>query len=123
MLFFVPIADVLSDREELGMAEAILIGRIGPIGDGVPFACDVRGVRRLTGRLSHALGIGVVSAVDVATETGVLESVLSFGRMDVGLGRPVETDGLSFDNFGVSRWTRADLIVGIEFERSQFTTF
>jgi len=123
VLFFASIADVLSNREEVGMAEAVLIGRVGPIGDGIPFVCDVRGMRRLTGRLSHASGAGVVSAVDVATETGMLESVLSFGGMDVGLGRPVETDGLSFDNFGVSRWVRAGLIGGVEFERSQFTTF
>jgi len=123
MLFFTPIADVLSDREEIGVAEAVLIGGVGSIGDGVPFVRDVRGVGRLTGRLSHVLGAGMVSAVGVATETGVLESVFSFGGMDVGLGRSVETDGLSFDNFGVSGGVRAGLIGGAEFERSQFTIF
>jgi len=65
----------------------------------------------------------VIFAIDVVTETGVLESVFSFGGVDVGLGRSIETDSLSFDNFGVSRWARTGLIGGIEFERSQFTTF
>jgi len=59
----------------------------------------------------------VVLAVDVATEAGVLESVFSFGGMDVGLGRSIEADGLSFDNLGVSRWTGAGLIGGVECER------
>jgi len=86
VLFLIAVANILSDRKEVGVAETVLIGRIGSIRDGVSFACDVRGAGRLTGRLSHSLGGGVVPAVDVATETGVLESVFSFGGVDVGLG-------------------------------------
>jgi len=86
VLFFAVVANVLSDCEELGMAEAVLIGGIGPIRDGVLFSRDVRGAGHLTGRLSHSLGDGVVLAIDVATETGVLESVFSFRGVDVGLG-------------------------------------
>jgi len=63
----------------------------------------------------------VISAVDVATEAGVLESVFSFGGMDVGLGRSIEADGLSFDDFGVSRRARTGLVGEVELERSQFT--
>src|SRR5712671_7308940 len=72
VLFLIAVANVLSDCEEVGMVETVLIGRVGSIRDGVPFVCDVRGAGRLTGRLSHSLGIGVVSAVGVVAETGVL---------------------------------------------------
>ena len=123
MLFFIAVANILSDRKEVGMAETVLIGGVGSIRDGVSFVRDVRGAGRLTGRLSHSLGGGVIFAVDVAAEAGVLKSVFSFGGVDVGLGRSVETDSLSFDNFGVSRWAGAGLVGGTEFERSQFTTF
>ena len=123
MLLFTAVANVLSDREEVGMVETVLVGRIGSVRDGVFFICDVRGAGRLTGRLSHSLGDGMVLAIDVAAEAGVLESVFSFGGMDVGLGRSIETDGLSFDNFGVSWWARAGLVGGVEPERSQFTIF
>ena len=85
MLFFIAVANILSDCEEVGMVETVLIGRVGSIRDGVPFGRDVRGAGRLTGRLSHSLGDGMVSAIDVATKTGVLESVFSFGGVDVGL--------------------------------------
>jgi len=123
MLLFIVVANVLSDCEEVRVAEAVLIGGVGSVGDGVSFSRDVGGAGRLTGRLSHSLGSGVISAVDVAAETGVLEGVLSFRGMDVGLRRLIEADGLSFDDFGVGRWAREDLIGEIEFERSQFTTF
>jgi len=123
VLLFVAVANVLSDREEVRVAETVLIGGIGSVGDGVPFGRDVGGTGCLTGRLSHSLGGGVIFAVDVAAETGVLEGVFSFRGVDVGLRRSVEADGLSFDNLGVSRWAREDLIGEIEFERSQFTTF
>jgi len=86
VLFFIAVTNVLSDCEEVGVAETVLIGGVSPIRDGVFSGRDVRGVRRLIGRLIHSLGSGVIPAVDVATETGVLESVLSFGGMDVGLG-------------------------------------
>ena len=123
VLLFIGVANVLSDCEEIRVAEVVLIGRVGSVGDGVSFSRNVGRTGRLTGRLSHPLGGGVVFAVGVAAEAGMLESVFLFGGMDVGLGRLVETDGLSFDNFGVSRWARAGLRGGVEFERSQFTTF
>jgi len=123
MLFFVAITHVLSDREEVGVAETVLIGGIGPIGDGVSFSHDVGGTGRLIGRLSHALGDGVIFAIEVAAETGVLEGVFSFGGVDVGLGRSIEVDSLSLDDFGVGRRAREDLIGEMEFERSQFATF
>jgi len=64
----------------------------------------------------------MILAIDVMTETRVLEGVFSFGGMDVDLGRSVETDGLSLDNFGVVGGGN-ELIGGMELERSQFTTF
>src|SRR5712671_3612655 len=103
VLFFIAVANILSDREEVGMAETVLIGRVGSIRDGVLFVCDVRGARRLIGRLSHSLGGGVVLAIGVAAEAGVLEGVFSFGGVDVGLGRSIETDSLPFDDFSISR--------------------
>jgi len=121
VLLFIAVSHVLSDREEVGMLKAFLIGRVGPIRDRVPFVCDVGGTGRLTGRLSHSLGGSMVFAVDVAAKTRVLESVFSFGGMDVGLGRSIETDGLSFDDFGVSRRARTGLVGEVELERSQFT--
>ena len=86
MLFFIAVANILSDREEVRMVETVLIGRVGPIRDGVPFICDVRGAGRLTGRLSHSLGGGMILAIGVVAQTGVLEGMFSFGGMDVGLG-------------------------------------
>jgi len=103
MLFFIAVADVLSDREEVGVTEAVLFGGIGPVRDGISFHRDVGGMRRLIGRLSHSLRGGVVFTVGVAAETGVLKGVLSFGGVNVDRGRSVEADGLSFDNFGVGR--------------------
>jgi len=73
----------------------VLIGRVGPVRDGVPLVRDVGGVGRLTGRLSHSSGDGMVFAVSVTTEAEVLESVFSFGGVDVSLRRSVEADGLS----------------------------
>ena len=86
MLLFIAVADVLSNREEVRVAETVLIGGVGSVGDGVLFSRDVGGAGYLTGRLIHSLGSGVVFAVDVAAETGVLEGVFSLGRVDVGLG-------------------------------------
>ena len=123
MLLLIAVANILSDREEVGMAEAVLIGRVGSIRDGIPLVCDVGGAGRLIGRLSHSLGGGVIFAIDVVTETGVLESVFSFGGVDVGLGQSIETDSLPLDDFGVGRWARTGLIRGLEFGRSQFTIF
>ena len=121
VLLFIAVANVLSDREEVRVVEAVLISGVGSVGDGVSFSRDVRGAGRLTGRLSHSLGGGVISAVDVTTETGVLEGMFSFRGVDVGLRRSIEADSLSFDNFGVSRWARTGLIEGVELDRSQFT--
>ena len=58
---------------------------------------------RLTWRLTHRLGVGVVFAVGIAAEVGMLESVLAFGGMDIGLRGTIEADGLSFDDVGVRR--------------------
>ena len=121
MLLFIAIASVLSDREEDSVAETVLIGGIGSIGDRISFGRDVGGVGRLTGRLSHALKGGVVFTIGVAAETRVLESVLSFGGMDVDLRRSIEANGLSFDDFGVGRRVGENLIGEMELERSQFT--
>ena len=49
MLFFIVIAHILSDCEEVRVAEAVLVSGIGSIGDGVGFGHDVRGVGHLTG--------------------------------------------------------------------------
>ena len=84
MLFFIAVANVLSDRKEGRVAETVLVGGVGSVGDGIPFSCDVGGAGRLTGRLSHSLGSSVIPAVDVVAEARVLESVFSFGAMDVG---------------------------------------
>jgi len=110
MLFFIAVANVLSDCKEVRVVEVVLFSRIGSVGDGVSFSRDVRGAGCLIGRLSHLLGIGVIFAVSVAAETGVLEGVFSFGRVDVGLRRSVEVDSLSFGDFGVGRWTGEGLI-------------
>jgi len=123
VLLFIVVASVLSDCKEGRVVETVLVGGVGSVGDGIPFSCDVGGAGHLTGRLSHSLGGSVVSAVDVPAETGVLEDVFSFRGVDVGLRRSIEVDSLSFDDLGVGRWVREDLIGGIEFERSQFTTF
>jgi len=123
VLLFTAVANILSDCEEVRVVEVVLVGGVSSVGDGIPFSCDVGGTGRLTGRLSHSLGSGVISAVNVTAETGVLEGVFSFRGVDVGLRRSIEVDSLSFDDLGVGRWAREDLIGGVEFERSQFTTF
>jgi len=101
VLFFIAVANVLSDCEEVGMTKAVLFSGVGTVRDGISFCRDVGRAGHLIGRLSHSLGGGVIFAVDVTAETGVLEGVFSFGGMDVDLGRSVEADGLSFDDFGV----------------------
>src|SRR5712672_640318 len=123
VLFLIAVANVLNDCEEIRVAEAVLVSGVGSIGDRVSLSRDVGGTGRLTGRLSHSLGVGMVSAVGVMAETGVLECVFSFGGVDVGLRRLIKANGLSLDDFGVGRWVRESLIGGMEFERSQFTTF
>jgi len=85
MLFFIAIAHILSNCEEVGVAETVLVSGIGSIGDGVGFGRDMRGVGRLTGRLSHASRGGVIFAVGVVAEAGVFEGVFSFRRVDVSL--------------------------------------
>ena len=120
MLLFIAITNVLSDCEEVRVAEAILVSGVGSVRDGVSLGRDMGRTGCLTGRLSHSLRVGVVPAVDVATETGVLECVFSFGGVYVGSRRLVETDSLSFNDVGVGRWARESLIGGVGFERSQF---
>src|SRR5712675_3659593 len=73
VLLLIAIANVLSDCEEVRVAEAVLVSGVSSVGDGVSFSRDVRGTGRLTSRLSHSLGIGVVPAIDVVAEVGVLE--------------------------------------------------
>jgi|SRR5712671_4613368 len=123
VLLFTPVANVLGDRKEVGVAETVLVGGVGSVGDGILFSRDVRGAGDLTGRLSHASGGGVIPAVDISAEAGMLEGVFSFGGMDVVLGQSIEVDSLSLDDFGVGRWVREDLVGGGELERSQFTIF
>jgi len=84
-LFLIAVADVLSNCKEVRVAETVLIGGIGPVRDGIPFSCDVRGAGCLTGRLSHSLGSGVIFAVGVTAEAVMLEGMFSFRGMDVGL--------------------------------------
>jgi len=117
------VTSLLSDVEELRVSGTILIGGVCPIRDGVSLSCDVRGARGLTGRLSHVLEGGVVFTVGVVAEARVLKGVLAFRAMDVGLGRLIETDGLSVDNFGIGWWAREGLIGEAELWRSQVTTF
>ena len=85
VLLFIAIANVLSDREEVGVAETVLIGGIGSIGDRIPLSCDVGRMGRLTSRLSHGLKGGVVFTVGVVAETRVLESVFVLGGVNVSL--------------------------------------
>src|SRR5712672_1023468 len=105
MLFLRAVASVLSDIEGLGVLGTVLVGGVGPVGNRVVFGCDVGGTRCLTGRLSHVLGAGVILAIDIVAEAGVLEGVFAFSAMNVGRGRAIEADSLSLDNFGVSRWS------------------
>jgi len=102
-LFFIAVANVLGDGEEVGMTKVVLFGGVGTVRDGVLLCRDVGRTEHLIGRLSHSLGGGVILAVSVAAEIGVLEGVFSFGGVDVDLGRSVEADGLPFDDFGVGR--------------------
>jgi len=122
-LLLIAVTNVLGDREEVGVAEAVLVSRVGSVGDGVLFGRDVRGAGCLTSRLSHSLGGGVISAIDVAAKARVLEGMFSFGGVDIGLRQSIEADSLSFDDFGIGRWAREDLIGEVGLERSQFTTF
>ena len=69
--------------KELGVVNPIFIGGVGPVGDEVSLGRDVGGAGHLTGWLTHVLRTGVVFAVDVVTEAGVLESVFMFGGVDV----------------------------------------
>jgi len=85
VLLLIAVTNVLSDREEVRVAEAVLVSGVGSVGDGVLLGRDVRGVGCLTSRLSHSLGGGVVSAVDVAAKAGVLEGVFLLGGVDVDL--------------------------------------
>jgi len=81
VLFFIAVASVLSNCEKVRVAEAVLVGGVGSVGDGVSFGRDVGGAGCLTGRLSHSLGIGVVLAVVVAAENKSVE-----GRVPVRKG-------------------------------------
>jgi len=104
VLFLRAVASVLSDGEEFRVAGVVLIGGVGPVRDRISLSCDVGGAGNLTGRLSHALGGGVIFTVGVMAEAGMLEGMLVFGTMYVRLGRLVETDSLSVDNFGIGWW-------------------
>jgi len=65
------------------------------------------------------LRVGMILAVSIMTEAGMLESVLAFRRMDVEVGGAVKADGLSFDDFSISRLLGEHLIGGVELRRSQ----
>jgi len=120
-LLFIAVADVLSDCKEVRVVEAVLVGGVGSVGDGILFSRDVGGAGDLTCRLSHSLGSGVIPTIDVSAKVRVLEGVFPFGGVDVILGQSIKADSLSFDDLGVGGWTGEDLIGGTELERSQFT--
>jgi len=82
----------------------------------VLFDCTGRG--RLTRRLTHSLGIEVVS-VEFVVETGVLGGVLVFGGMNTGFRGPIEADGLSFDDVGVRRGLGQTAIGDVMLQSSQ----
>jgi len=84
MLLSTWIVSLLWGLEEFGIVDAILGGGIGPVGDGISFGRDVGGAGHLTGWLTHGLRVGVVLAVGVVAKAGVLESVFTFGAMNVG---------------------------------------
>jgi len=65
----------------------------------------------------------VIFAVGVVAKTGMLESVFSFGGVDVDLRRSIEADGSSFNDLGIGRQAGEDLIGEMGLERSQFTSF
>jgi len=52
-----------------------------------------------------------------------LEGVFTVSAMDVGHGRVIEADGLSLDDFGVSRWSGEQAVGGVVLWSSQDTTF
>jgi len=107
MLLSAQIVSLLWGLKEFRIVDVILIGGIGPIGDGISSGHDVGGAGHLTGWLTHGLrGWVVVLAVGVVAKAGVLESVFAFGAMNVGFRRAVEVDDLSFGNFSISRWSR-----------------
>jgi len=85
MLFSTWIITSLRGFEEFRVVDMIFVGGVGPIGDEVAFGCDVGGTGHLTGWLTHVLWTGVVFAIDVMAEAGVLESVFAFGGMDIRL--------------------------------------
>ena len=86
VLFLRAVTSFLSNVEELGVSGMVLIGGVGSVRDGVLFSCDVGGAGRLTGWLSHVSGVGVILAIGVMTETGMLESMFTFRAVDIGLG-------------------------------------
>jgi len=69
--------------------------------------------------VSHSSGGGVILAVCIMTEAGMLEGMFTFGAMDEGLRRPIKTDGMSLDDLGVGGLSRKSLIGGVESRRSQ----
>jgi len=123
MLLSARIVSLLWGLEEFRIVDAILVGGIGSIGDGISFGRDVGGAGHLTGLLTHGLRVGVVLAVDVVAKAGVLESVLAFGVVNVGFRRAVEADNLSSSNFGISRWLRERAVGGVMLWSSQDVTF
>jgi len=77
VLFSARIVASLRDFEEFGIVDAIFIGGIGPVGDGVLLGCDMGGAGHLTGWLTHGLGAGMVLAIGVVAEAGVLEGMFA----------------------------------------------
>jgi len=110
MLLLSVVASFLSDIEELGVVDAVFIHGVGSIGDEVVLSCDVGGVGHLTGQLTHASRAGVIFAVGIMAEAGVLESVFMFRGVDIGLGGAVKVDGLSLDDLGIGRLLREYLV-------------
>jgi len=101
MLLSTGIATLWRGFEEFGVVDTILIGGIGSIGDEISFGHDMRGMGHLTRWLTHGLWAGVVLAVGIVAEAGVLKGVFVFGAVNVGLQGAIEVDGVSFDNLSV----------------------
>src|SRR5712671_6370412 len=93
----------LSRDSEEGGGMLLLAWMIPTLQDWDEVFFDRIGRGWLTWWLTHSLGVGVVFAVEIAAEVGMLESVLAFGGMDVGFRGTIEADGLSFDDVGIRR--------------------
>ena len=77
MLFSAWIVALLRGLKEFGVVNLVFLGGVGSVGDEVFFGCDMGGVGYLTGWLTHGLGAGMVLAIGVVAEAGVLEGMFA----------------------------------------------